>query len=146
MYGNNYYQQPRNLNPQNYQQQPYQQIYQPMPIQPTITQPITSSLQGKSVDSIDVVKAMDIPLDGSISYFPLADGSAIVSKQIQSDGTSKTITYRPVIDEQIEQIKYATLEDVKQEIKNIDLGDIDDLKEEIRELKKQIKELKKKSD
>lgn len=146
MYGNNYYQQPRNLNPQNYQQQPYQQIYQSMPIQPTITQPITSGLQGKSVDSIDVVKAMDIPLDGSVSYFPLADGSAIVSKQIQSDGTSKTITYRPVIDEQIEQIKYATLEDVKQEIKNIDLGDIDDLKEEIRELKKQIKELKKKSD
>lgn len=146
MYGTNYYQQQRNLNPQTYQQQPYQQIYQPMPVQPTITQPIASGLQGKSVDSVDVVKAMDIPLDGSISYFPLADGSAIVSKQIQNDGTSKTIIYRPVIDEQIEQIKYATLEDVKQEIKNIDFGDIEDLKEEIKELKKQIKEIKKKSD
>ena len=146
MYGTNYYQQQRNPNPQTYPQQPYQQIYQPMPVQPTITQPIASGLQGKSVDSIDVVKAMDIPLDGSISYFPLADGSAIVSKQIQNDGTSKTIIYRPVIDEQIEQTKFATLEDVKQEIKNIDFGDIEDLKEEIKELKKQIKEIKKKSD
>ena len=48
-----------------------------------------SLLNGKSVDSLDVVKAMDIPLDGSISYFPLTDGSAIVSKQLQNDGTSK---------------------------------------------------------
>lgn len=46
---------------------PYQQnqnMQQPQqPIQPI--QPITTNLglQGKSVDSIDVVKAMDIPLD-----------------------------------------------------------------------------------
>lgn len=153
MYGNNNYypmNNNKNINGQvnynSYQQQPYQQIYQPMPIQPTITQPIASGLQGKSVDSIDVVKAMDIPLDGSISYFPLADGSAIVSKQIQSDGTSKTTIYRPTTDEQVEQPKYVTLDDVKQEIKNLDLSDIDDLKEEIRDLKKQLKDLKKKGD
>lgn len=153
MYGNNNYypmNNNKNINGQvnynPYQQQPYQQVYQPMPVQPTITQPITSGLQGKSVDSIDVVKAMDIPLDGSISYFPLVDGTAIVSKQIQLDGTSKTTIYRPTTDEQVEQPKYATLDDVKQEIRNLDLSDIDDLKEEIRDLKKQLKDLKKKGD
>ena len=64
--------------------------YQP-PIQ--LTKPTT--LLGKAVESIDVVKATDIPLDGSISYFPLTDGSAIVSKQLQNDGTSKIIVYKP---------------------------------------------------
>lgn len=52
-------------------------------------------LNGKQVDSIDTVKSMDIPLDGSISYFPLANGSAIVTKQLQQDGTSKITIYEP---------------------------------------------------
>lgn len=88
MFNNNY-------NP--YYNQP--QRFQPTePIQPINTQPYippqTNNTQqvllGKSVDSIDVVKAMDIPLDGTISYFPLTDGSAIVTKRLQGDGTSKT--------------------------------------------------------
>ena len=45
-------------------------------------------LQGKTVDNIEVVKATDIPLDGSVSYFPLVDGSSIITKQLQADGTS----------------------------------------------------------
>jgi hypothetical protein len=39
---------------------PQQPMQQPMPQQPIIN---NIGLQGKSVDSIDVVKAMDIPLD-----------------------------------------------------------------------------------
>ena len=53
-------------------------------------------LQGKTVDNIEVVKATDIPLDGSISYFPLVDGSSIVTKQLMQDGTSRMIVYKPV--------------------------------------------------
>lgn len=51
-------------------------------------------LQGKQVESIDIVKNIEIPMDGSISYFPVADGSAIVSKQLQTDGTSKIQIYK----------------------------------------------------
>lgn len=142
MYNNNYYQPPRNLGVQTNYQQP---IYQPM-YQVPISQPTTSGLQGKVVDSIETAKNQDIQLDGSISYFALTDGSAIVSKQLQADGTSKTTIYRPISDENIELPKYATLDDIKKEIKNIDLSEIDDLKEEIRELKKQLKDLKKKGD
>lgn len=145
MYNNPYYNQSR-FQPMG---MPTAQINTNPYIQP-MTQPITPTtnigLQGKSVESLDVVRAMDIPLDGSISYFPLTDGSAIVSKQLQSDGTSKTTIYRPINDENIELPKYATLDDIKKEINNIDLSDIDDLKEEIRELKKQLKDLKKKGD
>lgn len=142
MYNNNYYQPPRNLGVQTNYQQP---IYQPM-YQVPISQPTSSGLQGKIVDSIETAKNQDIQLDGSISYFALTDGSAIVSKQLQADGTSKTTIYRPISEEQAELPKYATLDDIKKEINNIDLSDIDDLKEEIRDLKKQLKDLKKKGD
>ena len=139
---NNYYQPPRNLGVQPNYQQP---IYQPM-YQVPISQPTTSGLQGKVVDSIETAKNQDIQLDGSISYFALTDGSAIVSKQLQADGTSKTTIYRPINDENIELPKYATLDDIKKEIEKIDLSEIDDLKEEIRDLKKDLKNLKKKGD
>lgn len=56
----NYYNNP--FQPQfNRMQQPmYSMPQQPIPQQPIIN---NIGLQGKSVDSIDVVKAMDIPLD-----------------------------------------------------------------------------------
>ena len=140
MYNNPYYNQQ-----QRYQPMPMtsQQMQQPTYMQPIIqpTQPI--GLLGKIVDSIDVVKSMDIPLDGSTSFFPLADGTAIVSKQLQTDGTSKTTVYKPVEEQQKELPKYVTLEEVKKEISNIDLSDLDDIKDEIKELKKELKNIKK---
>ena len=143
MYNNPYYNQQQRYQPNNNQmvQQPYMQQYQPIqPITPINNQ---IGLLGKVVDSIDVVKSMDIPLDGSVSYFPLADGTAIVCKQLQTDGTSKTTVYKPVTEEQKELPKYVTLEEVKKEISNIDFSDLDDIKDEIRELKKELKNIKK---
>lgn len=119
------------------EQQPMMTTYQP-PMQ--LTKP--NNLLGKSVDNIDVVKAMDIPLDGSISYFPLTDGSAIVSKQLQQDGTSKIVVYEPKIEKQ--SVKYATIDDIDKKIEKLDFSEIDDLKEEINDLKKELKELKSK--
>lgn len=87
-------------------------------------------LLGKSVDNMDVVKAMDIPLDGSISYFPLTDGSAIVSKQLQMDGTSRMVVYKPLQEEKKEDILFATIEDLQ------------DLQDEIKTIKKQLKDFK----
>ena len=87
-------------------------------------------LLGKSVDNMDVVKAMDIPLDGSISYFPLTDGSAIVSKQLQMDGTSRMVVYKPLQEEKKEDILFATIEDLQ------------DLQDEIKAIKKQLKDFK----
>ena len=97
---------------------------------------------GKSVDNIDVVKATDIPLDGSISYFPLTDGSAIVSKQLQNDGTSKMVVYKPTQEEKEDKVKFATLEDIQDAINELDLSDIQDLKDDIKEIRKQLKEFK----
>lgn len=135
-------------NPYYPQQQRFQNVEQPnqQPIMTTYQQPIQltkpTTLLGKAVESIDVVKATDIPLDGSISYFPLTDGSAIVSKQLQNDGTSKIIVYKPAKEDKKEAIQFATLDDLQEAIGEIDLSDIQDLKDEIKEIKKQLKELK----
>ena len=129
-----------------FQQQRFQNVEQPIqqPIvnyQQPIQMPKSNGLLGKSVDSIDVVKAMDIPLDGSISYFPLTDGSAIVSKQLQTDGTSKTIVYKPIVEKQKDkqQERFVTFEEFDRAIGEIDLSELEELqnlKEDIREIKK----------
>ena len=133
-YGMNPYYQPQRF--QNMEQMNQQQMltsYQ-QPIQLTKV----NNLLGKSVDNIDVVKATDIPLDGSISYFPLTDGTAIVTKQLQTDGTSKIVVFKPV-NETKEEIKYLTNEDLEKAIKTLNLDEIDDIKEELKEIKKQLK-------
>lgn len=100
-----------------------------------------NNLCGKQVDSLEVVKAIDIPLDGSVSYFPLANGSAIVTKQLQQDGTSKITIYEP---KQEEETKFATIDEIEKRIKKIDLSELEELKDEIDSLKKELKEIKSK--
>lgn len=99
-------------------------------------------LQGKTVDNIEVVKATDIPLDGSVSYFPLVDGSAIVTKQLQADGTSRMIVYKPVEAQQPKQVEvqetYITEKELDEKLSKLDNKE---LKEEIEKMKKQIKDL-----
>lgn len=143
-YGNPYYFQPQNqrIQPMEQQNQPYTSPLQnPMQNSPLQNRQF---LNGKSVDSIDVVKAMDIPLDGSISYFPIADGSAIVTKQLQTDGTSKTIVYRPVNEEKKDIPAYVTMSELEKTISELDFSDIEDVKDELKEVKKELKELKNK--
>lgn len=123
--------------------QPMNNQYIQQPAQ-TITPTIPSGLQGKIVDSLDVVKALDIPLDGSVSYFPLVDSSAIITKKLQSDGTTKTTIYKATEEKEISLPKYATIDDIKKELDKIDVSDLEDIKEEIKEIKKDLKELKKK--
>ena len=145
MFNNNY--NPYYTQPQRFQ--PVESITQPIntmntqPYIPSTTNNNHIGLLGKSVESIDVVKAMDIPLDGSTSYFPLTDGSAIVTKKIQNDGTSKTIVYKPVEEESKSQPVYVTMEDVEKKMKEFDSNsEIKSVKEELKSLKKQIKEIK----
>lgn len=50
---------------------------------------------GKMVDSMDIVKATDIPMDGNMYYFPKADGSEIFVKQWLPNGTTQILRYKP---------------------------------------------------
>ena len=117
-------------------QQPTQQYMQPM----QMSKPI--GLLGKSVDSIEVVKATDIPLDGSISYFPLTDGTAIVTKQLKADGTSKTVVYKPVDEDNKQQPTYITIDEFNERFNEINIDAIEDLIEDFKDVKKELKDLK----
>lgn len=105
---------------QNYMPRNYPQMYQPNYNQ-VYTPTYQQGIQGRIVDNVDVVRATEISLDGSVNYFPLADGSAIVTKQLQMDGTSKIVVYKPAVNEMPKQI---------------------DLNAEITSLKEQVEELK----
>lgn len=100
---------------------------------------MNSGLKGKTIDNLEVVKGADIFMDGSISYFPMADGSAIATKQLQPDGTSKILIYKPSEEEKPE--KYVTENDLKEQIKGFNSKDIKDIKEELKSLKRQIRDI-----
>ena len=54
---------------------------------------------GKMVDSIDAVKATDIPMDGNMYYFPKADGTEIYGKQWLSTGQTQILAFKPVLED-----------------------------------------------
>ena len=96
-YGNNQY---------GYQQQPvmpYQdrlaqlqnQYNQSMPYnQPMIQQSQQMAvLNGQMVGSLDEVKGKDVDLSGNPTWYPKVDGTEVYRKQLQTDGTSKILTY-----------------------------------------------------
>lgn len=74
------------------------------------------NLQGKQVDNVEVVKATEIPFDGSVSYFPMFDGSAIFTKQLMQDGTSKINIYKPITFEEVKEDKYVTQSELEKQI------------------------------
>ena len=93
-------------------------------------------LNGKQVESIDIVKNLEIPLDGSISYFPLVNGTAIATKQLMQDGTSKITIYEP---KKEKDIKYVTSDEFDEKVK-----DYEELEEQLEDIKKELKEIKSK--
>ena len=81
------------------QLQQYQQNLQ-QPVVPTQMSVSNQQMNviGKIVDSIDVVKATDVPMDGIMYYFPKADGTEIFGKQWLSNGQTRILTFKPVLD------------------------------------------------
>ena len=97
---NNMYAQPNNpyADRMNFLQN-YQQSLQ-QPLQPTqMSGANQMSALGKMVDSIDVVKATDIPMDGNAYYFPKADGTEVYCKQWLQNGTTRILTFKPVFED-----------------------------------------------
>ena len=69
--------------------QQFQQALQ----QPTVTSQVPAL--GKVVESMDIVKVTDIPMDGNVYYFPKADGEEIYTKQFLPNGQTRILTFKP---------------------------------------------------
>lgn len=90
------------------QLQQYQQSLQ-QPLPPTqMSGANQMSTLGKMVDSIDVVKATDIPMDGNAYYFPKADGTEIFSKQWLANGQTRILAFKPVLDSEANNVPCGT--------------------------------------
>lgn len=88
----NYY--PNNF----YQNYPYNNnIYQPQNQQNSL-----GTLQGKVVDSIDMVKVNEVPF-GGFGIFPKGDLSEIYVKSWNNNGTTQINTYKAVPKEEIKE-------------------------------------------
>ena len=147
---------PMNNYPQNYGQQMQQQQYNPYMQRLDHLQQFQQSLQqqqmpvqnqpfsplGKYVESIDIVKATDIPMDGNMYYFPKADGSEIYAKQWLANGTTQILSFKPVLND-----RQGNVQD-KQEMPKMGLSDdlvmafmqrFDDLTDRFDKLEKSIK-------
>ena len=94
---------PQGFYPQQYgNYAPYQQIqqqrlqpqeqYQAMQNQQAI------GLNGRIVQVVENINANEVPMDGSMAFFPKQDLSEIYVKGWNADGTIKTIVYKPQID------------------------------------------------
>lgn len=145
MYNNPYYNPMQTYMPQRVQPMDYanQNVNTTSYIPPMQTNNTQTTLLGKPIDSIESAKVVEFPLDGSTSYYPLTDGSAIVTKKLLADGTSKTTIYKPIDEENIEVPKYVTPDELKKAIDDIDLSVIDKLEDKIDDLRDEFKDFKK---
>lgn len=89
----NYY--PNNYYP-NYS---YGNMYQPQQAQQAI-----AALQGKIVDSVDMVRVNEVPF-GGFGVFPKGDLSEIYVKSWNNNGTTQINTYKPVSVEEPQEMK-----------------------------------------
>lgn len=94
--------QPQTNYPQyGYQPMPMDRMAQLQHFQQSLQQPqMQMQPLGKIVDSIDIVKATDIPMDGNLYYFPKADGTEIYAKQWLQNGQTRILTFKPLLDEE----------------------------------------------
>ena len=129
-------------NPNYFNQQYYQQQYNPymqrmenlqqfqQAIQPPVVPTQMSGANqfnpfGKIVESMDVVKVTDIPMDGNMYYFPQADGQAIYGKKFLPNGQTQILAFKPSLESEpnnvsteIEKSKFDTLEQFLEGIQN----------------------------
>lgn len=105
-----YYPQMNNYNQQYNPQQPYmerlaglhqfqQSLQAQQPQQPQQQfQQMPMGISGRVVPNAEAIAANDVPMDGSVAFFPMQDMSQILAKSWNADGTIKTVIYKPFVE------------------------------------------------
>ena len=62
-----------------------------------------STLPGRQISSIDEIMPNDVPMDGSVSFFPVRDGSCVYAKFWNRQGTIDTIKFVPAVATSVEE-------------------------------------------
>lgn len=59
---------------------------------------VVQGINGKIITEMSQITANDVPMDGSVAFFPKQDLSEVYAKSWNADGTIRTVTYKPVLD------------------------------------------------
>lgn len=109
-YGQQQFMQPQ-YNPYLQRMENLQQFQQAIQ-QPVVPTQMSGANQfqplGKMVESMDMVKVADIPMDGNMYYFPKADGTEIYSKQFMPNGQTRILTFKPLLESETNNISSET--------------------------------------
>ena len=113
---NNPYQVPMMNNPYIQSQNPYMdrmnflQNYQQNLQQPLVPTQMSGANQqampqqivginGRIVQAVENINANEVPMDGSVAFFPKQDLTEIYAKSWNADGTIRTLTFKPVLND-----------------------------------------------
>lgn len=147
-YMNNVYN-PQGFYPQQYgAYAPYQQIqqqrFQPQEQYQAMQNQQAIGLNGRIVQVVDNINANEVPMDGSMAFFPKQDLSEIYVKGWNADGTIKTIVYKPQIDNKSVQAVNTSLDteklkfDLSEQATAGIMQRFDDLSEKIEQLENKV--------
>lgn len=73
-------------------------------------------INGRMVQSVESINANEVPMDGSMAFFPKQDMSEIYVKAWDANGLIKTIVYKPQIDNKSVQAVNTSLDTEKLKI------------------------------
>ena len=65
---------------------------------------IVQGINGKIIAEMSQITANDVPMDGSVAFFPKQDLSEVYAKSWNADGTIRTVTYKPVLDNELKNV------------------------------------------
>ena len=151
---NNPYQAPMMNNPYIQSQNPYMdrmnflQNYQQNLQQPLVPTSMSGANQqampqqivginGRIVQAVETINSNEVPMDGSVAFFPKQDLTEIYAKSWNADGTIRTLTFKPVLNDKTDILSGNTekLEfDLSEKVTEGIMAKLNELSEKIEQL------------
>ena len=128
--------------------QPQQQFYNQAAAlqqyqQPSYIQQAAQRINGRVVQSADMITANDVPMDGSVAFFPTQDLSEIYAKSWDANGKIVTRLFKPVLEDNPNKLSTETEKlkfDLSENVTEVFEKHFDTLFSKIDELEKKIDE------
>ena len=58
-----------------------------------------AGINGRIVQAVETINPNEVPMDGSVAFFPKQDLTEIYAKSWNADGTIRTLTFKPVLND-----------------------------------------------
>ena len=106
------------------------------PARPTTYQQ-PNYISSRLIKSLDEITPQEVPMDGSVSLFPMEDYSCVYAKAWNRDGTIRTVKYVPEKQEEVTQ--NSTTGFAGADVLNDILENIADLTQDVNDIKDMLK-------